>query len=262
MIDLEAHLRALRDSGRKLLVPYVTGGLDDEWVDLVRAFADAGADAIEIGIPFSDPVMDGPTIQEASVRALARGTTPPAIIDELRGVSEDIGVPLIAMTYYNIFFRTGHERFAARLVDAGISGTILPDLPLEESGAWAEVADACGVANILLAAPTTPDERLPLLCEHTRGFVYAVSLLGVTGERHSLAATATVIAQRLKAVTDKPVLIGIGVSNAEQAVEACSAADGVIMASALMRQRLDGASVESVAAYVRGVRSALDRIPR
>ncbi|MEZ5263253.1 MAG: tryptophan synthase subunit alpha [Acidimicrobiia bacterium] len=259
MIDLEAHLRQARDvAHRKLFVPYVSGGLDAEWVELVRAFADAGADAIEIGIPFSDPVMDGPTIQEASVRALERGTTPFSVVSELRGVADEIGIPLIVMTYYNIVFRAGHERFAEQLVEAGISGTILPDLPLEESGPWREVADAAGIANILLAAPTAPDERLPRICEAARGFVYAVSLLGVTGERQSLATTAVGMATRLKAVTDRPVLIGIGISNAEQAVEACTVADGVIMASALMRMRLDGASVQQVADAALLVRKAID----
>jgi len=258
MIDLEAHLRQRRDAGRKLFVPYVSGGLDAEWVDLVRGFADAGADAIEVGIPFSDPVMDGPTIQEASVRALERGTTPHTVVAELRGVAEEIGIPLIVMTYYNIVFRAGHERFARELAEAGISGAILPDLPLEEVGPWAEAADAAGVATILLAAPTAPDERLPRICDRARGFVYAVSLLGVTGERQSLATTAVGMAQRLKAVTDRPVIIGIGISNAEQAREACTVADGVVMASALMRMRLAGASVTEVADAARRVREALD----
>jgi tryptophan synthase alpha chain len=258
VIDLEAHLRRRRDEGRKLFVPYVSGGLDPEWVDLVRAFADAGADAIEVGIPFSDPVMDGPTIQEASVRALERGTTPHSVVADLRGVADEIGVPLVVMTYYNIVFRAGHERFARELAEAGISGAILPDLPLEEVGPWAASADEAGVATILLAAPTAPDERLPRVCERTRGFVYAVSLLGVTGERHSLADTAVGMARRLKAVTDRPVIIGIGISTPEQAKEACTVADGIVMASALMRLRLAGASVGEVAAAARQVRQAID----
>ena len=258
MIDLEAHLRAARAAGRKLLVPYVSGGLDDEWVDLVRAFADAGADAIEVGIPFSDPVMDGPTIQEASVVALGRGTTPTSVLHDLRGVADETGVPIVVMTYYNLAYRAGDDRFARQLAEAGVSGAILPDLPLEEVGPWAEAADRAGVATVLLAAPTAPDERLPRICRRSRGFVYAVSLLGVTGERAQLADTATVMAQRLKAVTDLPVLVGVGISNAAQAVEACAVADGVIMASVLMRMRLEGTSVTDLGAYVAGVRRALD----
>jgi tryptophan synthase alpha chain len=253
---LESTLRTARDRGGKLLVPYVTGGLGDDWLDTVRAVADAGADAIEIGVPFSDPVMDGPVIQEASERALRAGTTPESVLTALRG--HDSGVPLVVMTYYNICFHMGHERFAAGLRDAGVSGAILPDLPLEEVGPWAEAADAAGVETVLLAAPTAPDERLPRICARARGFVYAVGLLGVTGERATLSEAATRIAARLKAVTDKPVLIGVGVSNAEQAVEACTVADGVVIGSAVVRRMLEGEGPAGVAAYVAEVRKALD----
>ncbi|HMQ25375.1 MAG TPA: tryptophan synthase subunit alpha, partial [Acidimicrobiales bacterium] len=172
---LEAHLRARREAGAKLLVPYVTGGYDDEWLDVVRAVADAGADAVEIGIPFSDPVMDGPVIQEASEQALRRGTTPMSILTQLAAL--DAGIPLAVMLYYNTVFHMGHERFAAELVEAGVAGAIVPDLPLEEVGPWAEAADAAGVETVMLAAPTAPDERLPRICARARGFVYAVGLL-------------------------------------------------------------------------------------
>jgi tryptophan synthase alpha chain len=253
---LEGALRFARGKGRKLLVPYVTGGLDDDWAEGVRAVADAGADAIEIGIPFSDPVMDGPVIQEASERALERGATPASILDTLRSV--DAGVPLAVMTYYNICFRMGHERFARTLADSGVAAAILPDLPLEEVGPWAQAADAANVETVLLAAPTAPDERLPRVCERARGFVYAVGLLGVTGERSELASSATVIAKRLKDVTDKPVLIGVGISNAEQAVQACAVADGVVIGSAIVRRLLDGEGPEGAAQFVAEVRRALD----
>jgi tryptophan synthase alpha chain len=252
----EAALRARRTAGHKLLVPYITGGLGDDWTEVVRAVADAGADGIEIGVPFSDPVMDGPVIQEASDRALAGGATPQSVLDALRG--HDAGVPLAVMTYYNIAFHMGHERFAASLHEAGVAAAILPDLPLEEVGPWATVADTVGIETVMLAAPTAPDDRLPLVCARARGFVYAVGLLGVTGERSALAASATVIAGRLKAVTDKPVLIGVGVSNAEQAVEACRVADGVVIGSSVVRRMLEGAGPTGVAAYVADVRAALD----
>ncbi len=254
--ELEQALRARRAAGRKLVVPYITGGLGTDWLDAVRAVADAGADAIEIGIPFSDPVMDGPVIQEASERSLRGGTTPQSVLDALR--DHDSGVPLAVMTYYNICFHMGHERFAAALLDAGVAAAILPDLPLEEVGPWAAAADDAGVETVMLAAPTAPDERLPRVCARARGFVYAVGLLGVTGERANLAASATEIAGRLKAVTDKPVLIGVGISNAEQAAEACQVADGVVVGTSVVRRLLEGEGPAGVAAYIGEIRAALD----
>ena len=256
MIEVEPHLRAARDGGSKLLVPYVTGGLCDDWLDVVRAAAAAGADAMEIGIPFSDPVMDGPTIQEASQQALSRGATPTAIIDALGAV--DVGIPLIAMTYYNVVFRTGHRRFARLLAANGVGGAIVPDVPLEELGDWSRAADDAGVATVLLAAPVTPDERLVRICERARGFVYAVGLMGVTGERDAVAASSGVLAKRLKAITDKPVLVGFGVSTPEHAVALSAESDGVVTASVLMRTLLDGGSPDDVGAQVAAMRAALD----
>ena len=254
---VEGALRAARGAGRKLLVPYVTGGLSAGWVQVLEAMVAAGADAVEVGIPFSDPALDGPTIQEASVRALAAGATPPAILDALARVQ--VGVPLVAMTYYNLVCRAGHRRFAASLLGAGVRGVILPDLPLEESGDWERAAAFAGVENVLLAAPVTPDDRLAELCRRSRGFVYGINLMGVTGERASLATSASVLAKRLKALTDKPVLMGFGISTPDQAVAAAAEADGVVVASALMRLLLDGAGPAEVGDAVAAMRAALDR---
>ncbi|MDQ6616393.1 MAG: tryptophan synthase subunit alpha [Actinomycetota bacterium] len=256
LVPLEATLRAGRDAGRKLLVPYVTGGLGPHWVEVVQAMVAAGADAVEIGIPFSDPVMDGPTIQEASLRALQFGATPPGILAELRRV--EVAVPLIAMTYYNLVFRGGHRRFAHNLIEAGVAGIIIPDVPLEELGDWSRAADEAGVETVLLAAPVTPDDRLAELCRRARGFVYGVNLMGVTGERSAIASSARLLGERLKATTDTPVLMGFGVSTPEQAAEAASFADGVIVASALMRILLDGGGPERVGDRVAEMRAALD----
>ena len=252
----EATLRAARGAGRKLLVPYITGGLGTDWCDTVRAVAAAGADAIEIGIPFSDPVMDGPTIQRASDLALSSGATPQTILAALRGV--DAGVPLAVMTYANIAFHAGWQRFAAQLHGAGVSAAILPDLPLEETDDWCTAADVHDVETILLAAPTAPDDRLPRVCARARGFVYAVGLLGVTGARESLAASALVIARRLKVVTDKPVLVGVGIGSPAQAVEVCASADGVVIGSVVVQRMLDGGGPEGVARLVGEYRTALD----
>jgi tryptophan synthase alpha chain len=253
---LEATLRARRDAGRKLLVPYVTGGLRPDWTTVVAAMADNGADAIEIGIPFSDPVMDGPTIQEASARALTRGTTPDSIMAELASV--DVDVPLVAMTYYNLIFRAGHRRFAEGLVRGRMCAAIVPDIPLEESREWEADAAGAGVETVLLAAPVTPDDRLVRIAARSRGFVYAVGLMGVTGARTSLADSAGILAHRIKAVTDKPVLIGFGISTPAQARQACVEADGVVVASALMRSYLDGASPEAIGEQVGALRRGLD----
>jgi len=253
---LESHLRAQRASGRSLLVPYVTGGLDDDWLDVVRAIGAAGADAVEIGIPFSDPVMDGPTIQAASQRALARGATPASIIAEAAKL--DAGIPLVVMTYVNLAGHMGYRRFAAALADAGIAGAILPDLPLDELGPWAEAADNAGVETVLLAAPPTPDDRLAAICERSRGFVYGVSLMGVTGERASLAEQAAEMGRRARAVTDRPVLLGVGISTPAQAAEASRFADGVVVGSALVRRLLDGGGIDAAVAFVGELRAALD----
>ena len=252
----EAHLRARRDAGRKLLIPYITGGLGENWTEAVEAAVAAGADAVEIGIPFSDPVMDGPTIQEASDRALTAGATPVSVLDEVRQLQVEI--PLAVMTYYNLAFKGGLHRFASSLHDAGVSAAILPDMPLEECEPWAEAAGEAGVEMVLLAAPTAPDERLVRICERAQGFVYGVGLLGVTGERAALAASAGEIAVRLKQVTDMPVLVGVGVSTPEQAVEVCRHADGVIVGSAIVRQLLDGHGPDGVGDLVRRFREALD----
>jgi len=254
--EFEQQLRSLRDGGRKLLVAYVTGGLHDEWPDVVRAVADAGADAIEIGIPFSDPVMDGPIIQEASELALRDGASPVTVLDTLRTV--DCGVPLAVMTYYNLAFHMGHERFASLMYEAGVRAAILPDLPLEEVGPWATAADPAGIETVMLAAPTAPDERLPRVVARSRGFVYAVGLLGVTGERDALAESSLVIARRLKAITDKPVLVGVGVSNGQQAAEVSQVADGCVIGSALMRRVVEGEGPAGAGAFIAEVRAALD----
>ncbi|MBO0729147.1 MAG: tryptophan synthase subunit alpha [Acidimicrobiaceae bacterium] len=250
-------MRGARDAGRKLLVPYVTGGLRPDWVTVLEAIVDAGADAVEVGIPFSDPVMDGPTIQEASFRALSSGATPQGIVDALRGV--EIPVPLVAMTYYNLVARGGHRRFARMLVDGGIRGAIVPDLSLEELGDWERAAVDAGVETVLLAAPVTPDDRLTELCRRSRGFIYGVNVMGVTGERDSLASSSSALARRLKAATDLPVLMGFGISTPAQAVAAAAEADGAVVASVLMRAMLDGASPGEIGDCVGEFRKALDR---
>jgi tryptophan synthase alpha chain len=252
---MEARLRAARDGGRKLLVPYLTGGLG-AWTEHLRAMADAGADAIEVGIPFSDPAMDGPVIQQASERALREGTTPESVFTGLRGV--DAGVPMLAMTYYNLAFHMGDDRFAGEMAEAGFSGIILPDVPMEEQGPWRAAADPAGIETVLMAGPITPDDRLQRVCDQSRGFVYGVNLMGITGERVSIGEHAGVLARRLKAATDKPVLMGFGVSTPEQAVDVAAVSDGVIVGTAVVRRILEGAAPDDLHAYISSLRAALD----
>jgi len=256
-VPVEAALRAARGKGRKLLVPYVTGGLRDDWVAILSSMADGGADAIEVGLPFSDPMVDGATIQEASLRALQRGTTPTSVLGELRSL--EAPVPLVVMTYCNLVLRAGTKRFASQLAEAGVRGAIVPDLPLEESAEWESDAAGGGVETVLLAAPVTPDDRLAVICEHSHGFIYGVNLMGVTGERDSLSTSSSVLAKRLKATTDKPVIMGFGITTPAQAVAAAEHADGVVVASALMRAALDGASAGELGELVGAIRAALDR---
>lgn len=256
MGTLEKHLRERRDSGRKLLLPYVSGGVSDDWLDIIRAYDDAGADAIEVGIPFSDPVMDGPTIQAASDQALRRGTTPATILSELRDL--DVATPLIVMTYANVPFRVGFDRFVDECGVAGVHGAIIPDIPMEELDPWEAAVGDADLDTVMLASPISADDRLERLVRRSRGFVYGVNVLGVTGERADLGDWSGKLAGRLKAVTDLPVVMGFGISSPETAVVASAASDGVVVASAIMRIILDGGTAVEAGAFVSELRAALD----
>lgn len=202
------------------LVPYVTGGISADWTDYLLAYQEAGATAIEIGLPFSDPMLDGVTIQQASDRALSRGATVVSILQDLDRVRGRLRVPLIVMTYANLVFHRTPEGFCRELADAGISGLIVPDLPVDEAKPVARAAAEAGIDLIPLVAPVTPDDRLEQIAALGSGYIYAVSVMGTTGERATLGSSAAGLAARVKAVTDRPVLIGFGVSSPEQAAEA------------------------------------------
>ena len=253
-ISVEEHLRGTR---RKLLVPYLTAGVTPDWTAYLTAYEAAGADAIEVGLPFSDPMIDGPVIQEASDRALRRGVTLDSILAELTGLTLD--VPLVAMTYFNIVQSPGVARFCARLRVAGVSGLIVPDAPLEEVGELEETAAAHDIDLVLLAAPSTPDARLREIAARSRGFVYAVSVMGTTGIRDELAASAGRLATTLKTYTDRPVVLGLGISSVAHAIAAGTYADGMAIGSMLMRQVLDGGSPADVGRWIAAVRDGLDQ---
>jgi tryptophan synthase alpha chain len=252
----ESTLRASRDTGRKLLIPYLMGGMTDDWTQTLAALVAAGADAIEVGIPFSDPMMDGPVVQEAGLRALGRGTVPDNVIDDI--ARAEAPVPIAVMTYYNIVYRAGHKRMASSLAAAGVFGAIIPDLSLEEVEPWAAEADAAGVATVMLVAPSSPDDRVARICARARGFVYAVGRMGVTGERTDVGQDAVAVVERIRAHTDLPVCVGVGVSTPEQAAEVCQVADGVVVGSALVRRLLEGEGPDGAAAFIGALRAAID----
>ncbi|MEU9831838.1 tryptophan synthase subunit alpha [Streptosporangium sp. NPDC048047] len=255
---VERRLRARRDAGRGLLMPYVTGGITPGWTEYLRAFAAAGADAIEVGLPFSDPTLDGVTIQQAGDTALARGASTRRILADLSEV-RGLDVPLVASTYYNLVLNDGPEAFCAALRRAGVTGLIVPDLPVHEADELADVAADAGIDLALLASPSTPQPRLAEIARRSRGFVYAVSLMGTTGERAVLAASAAELTGRVRSVTDRPVLLGFGISTPAQAREARRYADGVVVGAAVMRRVLDGAGPDDLRTFLTALRQALDQ---
>lgn len=254
MKSLESHLRELRASGRKALVPYFMAGVTTDWVHYVDAAVQAGADAVEIGIPFSDPMMDGIVIQEAALQALKAGTTIDSLCADLATLSAT--VPLIAMTYYNLFHHYGLEASAMKLHDSGFQGAIVPDLSLEEATAWKTACDTSDVASIFLVAPTTSAQRVTKVTQASEGFVYAQARMAVTGESADVGDAQRVVAS-IRAVSDTPAYVGIGISTPELAREAASVSDGAIVGSALVRLILDGADTSKVEAFVASFREVL-----
>jgi len=229
--------------GRAALMPYVMGGFPD--LDASRriglACAEAGADLVELGVPFSDPLADGPVIHEAGTAALRGGATVRGVL----GVCESLAarVPVVLMCYANLVLNRGPEAFAEALRDAGASGLIVPDLPLEEAPRVLEACDSAGIALVPLVAPTTPDERLAQIGSRARGFLYTVAVVGTTGERAELADGVGEVIARAHAHTEVPVALGFGISTPEHAAAAADAgADGVIVASRLVRAAAEAAA--------------------
>lgn len=237
MSRLDVTFARLRARGERALLPYFTAG-DPSLVDtrrLVLEAAHRGADVIELGVPFSDPLADGPVIQRAGARALAGGATLPRVLELVAGLRHEVGVPLVLLTYYNPILVFGLKPFARSAADAGVDGVIVADLPIEESEPLEVEAEAAGLDVVQLVAPTSPPARVRAIARRSRGFVYVVSLTGVTGERHELPTDLATQIRTLRLVTTKPVCVGFGISTPEQVDAVGRLADGVIVGSAIVR---------------------------
>jgi tryptophan synthase alpha chain len=252
---LETHLRQLRDAKRKALVTYFMGGLTHDWTSHVEAAVHAGADVVEIGIPFSDPMIDGVVIQQAAQRALRVGTTFDSICADLERLGAPI--PLVAMTYFNVFHHYGIDRSAGRLESSGFRGALVPDLAIEESSEWVAACDRHDVATIFMVAPSTPPERVRSVGTATQGFAYASARMAVTG-KSSGENEARRVVESLRSVTTVPTYIGIGITTDDQAREAATLGDGVIVGSALVQIILDGGGPKEIERFVGTFRTALD----
>ncbi|MFF4897442.1 tryptophan synthase subunit alpha [Streptomyces sp. NPDC001068] len=251
---LNEALAGARAEGRAALIAYLPAGFPTVagGIEAIKAVLDGGADVVEVGLPHSDPVLDGPVIQTADDIALRGGVK---IADVMRTVKEAhaaTGKPILVMTYWNPIDRYGVERFTAELAEAGGAGCILPDLPVQESALWREHADKHGLATVFVVAPSSKDERLATITAAGSGFVYAASLMGVTGTRASVGAQAQDLVERTRATgTDLPVCVGLGVSDAAQAAEVAGFADGVIVGSAFVKRMLEAPDDEAGVAAVR-----------
>lgn len=264
MNRLETTLRAAREAGRKILVPFLTGGYPDRetFLRLLLTAEAAGADAVEVGIPFSDPSADGPVIQRASERALAAGTTVAGLLEDVAEARRrGLGIPLLFMTYYNPVLAYGPERFAAAASRAGADGVLVVDLPPEEAGEFAPGAREAGLDTVFLVAPTTPDQRIPRVLAGCSGFVYCVSVAGVTGGQVAGAEAVGGLVARVRRHTDLPALVGFGVSDSGSARAVARVSDGVIVGSALLAV-LEGLTGDEAAAaagsFLGGLRQGLD----
>lgn len=230
--------KTLKKKNKKALIVYITGGYPDlsATEKLVPELENAGADIVEIGIPFSDPIADGPTIQKASERALSKGATLKKILQGVKNIRSKSGIPIVFMSYFNPIYRYGIERFVRDASGCGVDGVIIPDLPPEEAGEIIGIARRRHFCMIFLASPTSTQARLKIIAKQSSGFIYYVSLTGVTGARKHLAADIAVNIRRIKRFTgDKPVCVGFGVSNEKQVRAVARIADGVIVGSAVIK---------------------------
>ena len=236
MNRIDKKFQELRDRGASAFMPYLCAGdpTPELTAKLLLTLEAAGADLIELGVPFSDPIADGPTIQRASERALTHGISLQQILEIVTSIRPQTDIPIALMSYYNPIFRMGEEAFCKAAQDAGVDGVIVPDLPPEEAQQLLEIAPRYNLATIFLVAPTSPPERMQLIASVSTGFIYCVSVTGVTGARAMLSDEVAPMITELRKHTDKPISVGFGVSTPEQATQVSQIADGVIVGSAIV----------------------------
>jgi tryptophan synthase alpha chain len=261
---LVALLSSARDDGETRLFPYMTAGLPDlhSSLSMFEAMADAGADGFEVGIPYSDPLMDGPTIHDAGLRAIEGGMSMQGGLDLVGEVSTRTGKPVIVMSYVNPVLRMGLDNFGKAAADAGAAAVILADMPVDEAAPFRAAFAAHGVGIVLFLAPTSDDERFELVVNASPTFIYGVAEIGVTGERSAVSSHAATLARKVRDRTDVPLVLGVGISTPEQAAAASEVADGIIVGSALVRRVLDANDPEAASASLRVGVSELARAVR
>ncbi len=252
---------AFNRPGHKALIPYVTVGYPsiEATLEVVPLLASHGCDIVELGIPFSDPLADGVTIQKASFQALQNGITPQICLEVAKQLSQKVDIPLVFMTYYNPVFSYGLEEFCRDCAKSGIDGLIIPDLPPDEGSELEAISQRQALDLIYLLPPTGTEERIRLLAERSRGFLYLVSLTGVTGARTSLPAELEAFVARVRQVATQPLCVGFGISTPEQAKRVAAIADGVIVGSRLIQlMEAEANFVPAVSDFIKGLRQALD----
>lgn len=246
----------------KALIGYVTVGYPslEATMKVVPLLAESGCDIVELGIPFSDPLADGVTIQKASFRSLQDGVTPQVCLDTARKLREKVDIPLVFMTYFNPVLSYGPDEFCSACNGAGIDGLIIPDLPPEEGATLQESTEHCNLDLIYLLAPTSTESRIRLVADNSRGFIYLVSVTGVTGARTQLSADLTEFVNRVRKVARQPLCVGFGISTPAQAKEIARFADGIIVGSRIIQLMEEDASLAAVKDFVKGLRKALDEV--
>lgn len=243
MTTISQHLETLRQNDQPALIPFITAGDPD--LDLtaeaLKVLDAAGADLIELGVPYSDPLADGPVIQAAATRSLKQGTCLASVLAMAQSITRSLRSPLILFTYYNLILNLGTDTFLQKLVAAGIKGLVVPDIPVEEASDLIQQADAAGIEVILLVTPTTPKQRIKAIAKQSRGFIYLVSVTGVTGMRSQIQTGIKDIITEIRSVTNKPIAVGFGISSSEQARQVIEwGADAVIVGSAFVQRLSEG----------------------